>query len=187
MGPALRAIEAKQRAFVVAFIERGDENATAAARAAGYGSSSPTPEQANGAAKTAAWRLMHDEKILEAIKELASDQFRLVTFKAASVMLEIMNDPSHKDRFRAAERILAQNGMGVAVEVNHNHRVNLDEKGMIDRIARLAKDQGLDPRKLLGTVGVDYVDAEFEVISDPNALTGPAEPAMSSAGLEDLL
>ena len=183
----MRAIEAKQRAFVVAYCARDDENGTGAARAAGYGSGSPTVEQANGAAKTAAWRLLHDPKIQEAIKELAQDKFRIGTFKATAVMLEIMNDPTHKDRFRAAERILAQNGMGVAVEVNHNHKVNLDEKGMIEKIARLAKDQGLDPRKLLGTVGVDYVDAEFEVVSDPNALTGPAEPAMSAAGLEDLL
>lgn len=189
LGPAMRAIEAKQRAFVLAYVERADENGTGAARAANYGGSSETPEQRQTAAKVAAWRLLHDPKIQAAIKELAEDKFRIATFKATAVLMEIMNDPTHKDRFRAAERVLAQNGMGVAIQVNHNHVHDLDEKGMIARIARLAKDQGLDPRRLLGTVGVEYVDAEFEDVTSAVGaeLTALPAPAMSAAGLEDLL
>lgn len=186
LGPAMKAIEPKQRAFVLAYVEQAKEDATAAALAAGYGSISETDEGRKKAAKQAGWRLIHDEKIAEAIKELASDKFRVATFKATAVLLEIMDDPTHKDRFKAAERVLAQNGMGVAIQVDHRHtHRNMDDESMIRRIAALAKDQGLDPKRLLGTVGVDYTDAEFEDVT--NSLTAPAAPAMSAAGLEDLL
>lgn len=185
MGPAFAALQPQQRAFVLAYVERADENASAAARAAQYGRESPTPEQAKAAAKVSGYRLIHDKKILEAIKELAADKFRTAGYKAASVLMQIMDTPGHKDQFKAAERVLAQVGMGLAVQINHNHTHTMDEKGQIQRVARLARELGLDPQVLLGSVGVNYVDAEFEVVSP--ALTALPEPAMSSAGLEDLL
>jgi phage terminase small subunit len=171
----------QQRAWVIAFLETGpQENATAAARAAGYGKDSPTEEQRTQACKTSGHRLRHDERVLDAVQELAKERFRLVAHRATEELVKIMDGNDDKLRIKAIDMILARSGLNAAqqIDVNHNHRVaDMDDRAMIRRIAQLAESQGMDPIKLLGSRGV-VIDAEFEVVE---------QPAMSSAGLEDLL
>jgi hypothetical protein len=134
------------------------------------------------ACKTSGHRLRHDPRILDAIQELAKDRFRLVAHRATEELVRLLDSPDEKVRIKAADMVLARTGLGAAqqIEVNHKHSIgDLDDKAMIRRIAQLAEEQGMDPIKLLGSRGV-AIDAEFEVVSE-------AEPAMSSAGLEDLL
>ncbi len=180
-GPAMRKLSPQQRAWVVAFLETGpQENATAAARAAGYGADSATEEQRQQACKTTGHRLRHDEKVLDAIQELAKERFRLVAHRATEELVLLMDSSDTKVKIKAIDMILARTGLNAAqqIDVNHNHRVSdMDERAMIRRIAQLAESQGMDPIKLLGSRGV-VIDAEFEIVK---------EPAMSSAGLEDLL
>lgn len=181
-GPAMGKLLPQQRAWVVAFLETGpQENATAAARAAGYGSNSATPEQRETACKVAGYRLRHEPKVLDAIQELAKERFRLVAHRATEELVTLMDNTDPKVKLKAIDMILARTGLGAAqqIDVNHNHRVvDMDDKQMIRRIAQLAESQGMDPIKLLGSRGVT-IDAEFEVVE--------ADAPMSSAGLEDLL
>lgn len=183
-GPAMAKLSPQQRAWVVAFLETGpQENATAAARASGYGKASQTEEQRKQACNTAGHRLRHDPRVLEAIKELAKDRFRIVAHRATTKIVELLDNPDPKIAIKAADMIMARSGLGAAQELNVNHRHSIgdmDDKAMIRRIAQLAESQGMDPVKLLGSRGV-VIDAEFEVVD-----TTP-EPAMSSEGLEDLL
>lgn len=188
MGPAMLKISPQQRAWVMAYLDANDENASAAARRSGYGKDSATPEQAKRAATVSGYRNSHDPDILEAIRELAQEKFRISGYKAVAALMSIVADPTHKDHFKAVERVLAQNGMVAAVQIDHNHKHSVDEKQQIEAVVRLARQLGLDPRTLLGSAGVDYVDAEFtDVISAEKELTSLPAPAMSSAGLEDLL
>lgn len=180
-GPAMKKLSPQQRAWVVAFLETGpQENATAAARASGYGAVSGTEEQRQQACQTTGHRLRHDPRILDAIQELAKERFRLVAHRATEELVKIMDGNDDKLRIKAIDMILARTGLNAAqqIEVNHKHDVSaMDDKAMIRRIAQLAESQGMDPIKLLGSRGV-IIDAEFEVIE---------QPEMSSAGLEDLL
>jgi phage terminase small subunit len=182
-GPAMAKLSPQQRAWVVAFLETGpQENATAAARAAGYGASSATAEQRETACKTTGHRLRHDARVLDAIQELAKERFRLVAHRATEELVALIDNQDPKVKLKAIDMILARTGLNAAqqIDVNHKHGLaDMDDKAMIRRIAQLAESQGLDPVKLLGSRGV-VIDAEFEVVQD-------AEPAMSSAGLEDLL
>jgi phage terminase small subunit len=184
MGPAMRKLLPQQRAWVVAFLETGPrENAAAAARAAQYGADSPTPEQADKAARVAGNRLRHDPKVLDAIHELAKDRFRLVAMRATEELVMLLKSEDPKVKLKAIDMILARTGLNTVQEVNvkHSHDISvMDDKAMIRRIALLAQEQGMDPIKLLGSRGV-VIDADFEVVDTA------AEPAMSSAGLEDLL
>lgn len=168
---------------MVAFLETGpQENATGAARAAGYGASSATEEQRQTACKTTGHRLRHDPRVLDAIQELAKDRFRIVAHRATEELVAMIDNNDPKVKLKAIDMVLARTGLGAAqqIDVNHRHDVTgMDDKQMIRRIAQLAQDQGMDPIKLLGSRGV-VIDAEFEVVQDK-------EPAMSSAGLEDLL
>lgn len=184
MPEAYAKISPKQRAWLQAFLDAGDENATAAARRAGYGSESGTPAQAAQACKTAGHRNVHDEDIQAAIRELAHERFRVAGYQAAAALMALVKDTSHKDHFKAIERVLAQNGMIAAVQIDHNHKHTVTEKDQIERVVALARRLGMDPRTLLGSAGVDYVDAEFTEVLP---LTALPEPAMSAAGLEDLL
>lgn len=187
MPEAYAKISPMQRAWLQAFLDAGDENATAAARRSGYGKDSATPQQAAQACKTAGHRNVHDPDIQAAIRELAHERFRVAGYQAAAALMALVKDTSHKDHFKAIERVLAQNGMVAAVQIDHNHKHTMTEADQVEKLVRLAKQLGMDPRALLGSAGVEYIDAEFVEVKTPAQLTAPEEPGMSSAGLEDLL
>lgn len=182
LGEAMRALSPQQRAFVLAYVEDGKANNSAAARAAGYGDTSPTVEQAKTAAKVAGWRLIHDPRVLAAIRELAQSRLNASAYHAANVLVEIAEDPTHKDRFRAAEMLMNRAGMIVATEqkVVHEHRVE-HRSTILERIEALASKHGIDPARLLAGRVADAVPVTVQ------ALPAPAGDGMSSAGLEDLL
>lgn len=162
LGPAMKALNEKQRAFVVALIECGGMNYTRAALAAGYG---------NGKSECAAVtanRLAHDDTILEAIHEEAHRRLRSGSIMSVQTLLDIANDATaeNKDRLKAVEMILNRAGMPAMTE-HHVHVKHTDntEVAMIARIKLLAEKQGLDPAKLLGSAGVT-IDAEFKEVKD---------------------
>jgi hypothetical protein len=175
LGDAMLALNPQQRAFVLAYVETGGQDQTRAAHLAGYGGT-------DNSRRVQAHRLAHDDKVLRAIREVADKRVRSGALLGAEVVLEIAKDPTHKDRFKAAQSLMDRSGMLVPTKVEHEHihRTEADD----ERIARLigvARQLGMDPRQLLGSVGVT-VDAEFKVVD-----TTPAPPEMSAAGLEDLL
>lgn len=205
MGPAMRKLSPQQRAFVMAYLETGLK-ATAAARLSGYGGENPQ------SVRVQAHRLTRNEDILAAIKELADRKVKTGAYIAMSVLLEIAQDPSHKDRYKAAVEIANRSGMIVAQKMEVEHKHEMDAKEVIAQLKAFAKELGLNERQVLGSAG--YTDAQFELVSPPvdipvkspdadiphlseertqisdkalPQLTGPQEPAMSTAGLEDLL
>lgn len=168
LGPCMRALNEKQRAFVYALVETGG-NASQAAAAAGYGFDSDTPEKRSAACRTRGYQLSHDDKVLAAIKEEAQKRLNSGALIATSALLEIVQDPAHKSRLRAIEVLLDRAGLvvnrDVNINVNHTHKTDADQ---IERITSLAQGLGLDPRQLLGQAGV-IVDAEFKVLPAPSA------------------
>lgn len=181
LGKAMAAILPQQRAFVVAYVNSATGNASQAARAAGYGDTSETEEQRKTAAKVAGHRLIHDAKILAAVKELAQARIEANAFKAASVLVEIAEDPTHKDRLKAAEMLMNRAGMLVVNEskVVHEHRVEA-RSTILEKIRTIAERNGLNADDLIAGRGgqpalpAPVIDATFE-------------PAPSAEGLEDLL
>lgn len=175
LGKAMRAINPKQRAFVRAFVLTGGSNATRACAMSGYGDT-------EGSRRATAWRLTHDPKILAAIKEAADSMLRANILIGSQVLVEIAQNPHHKDRFKAAQALLDRGGLIVAAQ--HNVNLNITEETpnsqIIDRIKVLSSQLGLDPSVLLGreaskSLPPPSIDAEFE------------EVEMSAEGLEDLL
>lgn len=181
LGEAMRAISPQMRAFVVAYIDLGAKNAAQAARAARYGADSPTPEQAYNTQKVSGWRLIHDDRILLAIKELAAARLQSYAHKAADVLIEIMEDPTHKDRFAAANKLMAHAGLVAAADkVVHEHRVERRDT-IMERIEALAAKHGLNPEALLQRRISEATPVTVK------ALPQPVEAVGSADGLEDLL
>lgn len=170
LGPAMAALTQMQRDYVYASLENGGQNSTDAAIRAGV-------EPGNAAVQAYRWN--HNTKVMDAIREEADKRLRSAAVLGASALVEIARDTLHKDRFKAAVQLLDRAGLIVATEhkVTVEHVMTDQEK--IAKIVELAKLQGLDPVKLLGQCGVEYVDAEFTPVT-PAADDG-------SAGLEDLL
>lgn len=156
-GPALLALEPRQRAFVLEYIENGGKKA-AAAITAGY------PKEW---ARDTGSKLSRHPKVLAAIREVADRRIRVEAVSAIDVMIEIMKDPNHKDRFRAACEVANRSGLIVATQ--HEVLVTHKEDGAtISRIVALAKQLNLDPVALLGSAGVkgEIIDAEFRVVDN---------------------
>lgn len=175
LGPAMRALNPQQRAFVIAMGEVTDGNQTTAALMAGYGADSATDAQRKAAARVRGSVLAQDPKVLAAIKECAEKRLHSGALIATKALLEMVNDPLDKNRFKAACRLLDQAGLVVVTQhqVTHVHGQNSD-KETIARITDLASKLGIDANKLLGQTG-PVIDAEFEEI--PNDPAPQAEDA----------
>lgn len=176
-GPAMMALPPRKQLFVMAMIEAGpDITYMRAAHLAGYEAADRSELM------KIAYSLSHDPGILAAIKEEAEKHLKANAMLATMAMVEIASNNEHKDRFRAAATILDRVGLAAVehkeVTVNHTHTTR---KSALLELVEIARDMGLDPKVLLGTMS-DVVDADFEVVQ--KALP-PPEPDFY--GLEDVL
>ncbi len=175
-GPAMAELPPRQQAWVRRMVETGGTNGLACAMDVGYTGNRKT-------LSVTAHRLAHDMKILAALKEEADKRIRSGALIGASVLIEIAGDTMHKDRFRAATELLNRAGLQVVTE----HKVTVtnsgDEKAMIERIASMASQLGLDSKKLLG----GFVEAEFTEVTALPAPTADLGSTDGTEGLEDLL
>lgn len=172
LGPAMRACTEGQRKFVLALLDTGGGNYTKAAEIAGYAG---TP----GSIRVTGHQLAHHPKVIAAAREEADRRLRGGAILGASVMIEIASDPMHKDRFKAADRLLGSAGLNLETVSRHIIEDHRSDNELLLAIAAIAKKNGLDPSKLLGRpLETEVVDAEFSEVN---------EPEESFEGLEDIL
>ncbi len=173
LGPAMRALDPRRRAFVVAMIEAPSLSYTQAAIRAGYSGTEVS-------LRVQAHRLAHSERVLAAYHEEAEKRLRAGAILGASVLVQIASNEMHKDQLKAAGMLL--NRIGFHEKTEHKHVVEraTDDVEVKRQVVALAKELGLDPRVFLGKNAQmpaleAPVDADFEVIES------------STEGLEDLL
>jgi len=154
LGPAMLELTEKQQKFVVALLETGGTNEAGAAQIAGYGTGYATRS----------YELARNPKVLAALREEADKRIRSGALLAASKLLVIARNDTHKDQLKAIDMLL--NRAGMIVQTQHKVTVedNRTPEEVVARTAALAKALGLDPSKVLASVGIDYVDAEFREV-----------------------
>jgi phage terminase small subunit len=105
-GPCMRALNARQRAFVEFLILEPPTTGaqTRAARRAGYGTGRTTPTIM---AKISS-RLVRDEKVLAALNEEARKLLRAGGLEASKALLSLLHNPEHRDHARAIAMTLAR-------------------------------------------------------------------------------
>lgn len=165
VGPAMSALNPQQQAFVRNLATNGG-NATRAYIDAGYTVSSPEAGRVGG------HRLAHNPKVLLAIREDAESRMHAGAGMAADVMITVMRDATHKDRYKAAAHVLALAGISPTIKHEHLIEPSRSAKELLQEIRDMAKVLKLDAGKLLGEV----TDAEFEDVTPDGR-----------AGLEDML
>jgi phage terminase small subunit len=159
-GPAMRALNRKQRAFVRAYIDYPLVTATQAARMAGY-------SDAAGGAKVTAHRALHSPRVIAAINEELDKRFRIDAVIGRKVLMEIAQDRNHPQRLRAAEALLDRGEFHIMSEqrirVEHT---DLNGEAMIERIRQLALRLDVDPARLLGASDPKLI--ELDDVNDPD-------------------
>lgn len=163
LGPAMRKLTERQRAFVLALRDappvRGGK--IEAVRKAGYAG-----DQAS--LRVTLHRLSHSPTIQAAIKEVALGMLSSEGVNVISTLLDIVYGEiaaTAGERLKAAAMVLNRIGMPEQTEhkVVVEHTVSNEEA--LDKLHRLSKTLNLDPAQLLGRMGIQVIDGEFTEVS----------------------
>lgn len=140
----MRRLTEKQRAFVRAVVERPTAKGETLSRVAGF-------ENTPGGHRVHAHRLLHSQKILDAIDEETDKRVRLGGVIGIAALVKIASNPKHKQHVRAAESLADRAGRGAVsrqeISVNHSDQTGAT---MVERIKQLAAVLGVNPAQLLG-------------------------------------
>lgn len=158
LGPAMKALSPRHRAFVLLMFATGGGSGdmTKIARLAGY------TDKGNGAIQVQAHRLAHREDVQRAIEEESRRRVKSLLPAAIQQLEAIMVNPQHKDQLKAVAMTLGRAGLVEVSESKHTHEVILTRDEKIAEIASLAKSLGRDPAEFLGQV----VDADYDVVHE---------------------
>ncbi len=117
LGPAMSALNERQRAFVVAMFDLGPKGTYAeAARQAGY------PDNDTGYIRLAAHRMAHNEKVQAALREEAGRRATGLLPLANAMMHNIMSDPAHPDHLKALKHMQAIGGLQPVAKIEVVHK-----------------------------------------------------------------
>lgn len=158
LGPCMQKLNDRQRAFVWAMMDTGQVNHKRCAQVAGYQGDDRT-------LAVTAHRLAHDEDIQAAIQEEARKTMGAAQLVAVSHLVLMASNPAHKDQLSAIKEVLNRSGLNTVTEHKISVTHSTDRDSIVREIAVLAKEQGLDPKKLLGNYGI-VIDAEFNEVED---------------------
>lgn len=158
-GKAMASLPDKQRLFVITMLQHGVDPKAAAKAAAQLGYH-----------PNYGYALMRDEGILAALREEATKRLVSGALVGVNVLLEIAQNPMHKDQFRAAKELAGINGFTSEQRIVVEHLTE-DTKAQMRQIKDMAGQLGMDPKQLIAAAGI--TDAEFEEVDD----AGTVEPS----------
>jgi phage terminase small subunit len=137
LGAAMRALPTDQmRRFVLAFVADGGRGSYARVyKAAGYVAKNPRVD---------GWKLAHDDRVQAAIAEESKKLLRGAHPLAVRALLNLVNDPSHRDHGRAISLLLGRVDPEIGrQDLSVTHRVELS-----------ADDEALEQYRVMVELGV---------------------------------
>ncbi len=143
---SLRGLTEKQQRFVWAMATKPGISQQRAAEIAGYDGGPNTW-------KVKACVMMQDERIVRAIRDVASKRLQGSALGAAEFLTSLWSNPevAMSLRVRAAESVLDRVGLGGEQNINVKHEhTDMTGAAMVERIRALAVKHGLDPQQFLG-------------------------------------
>ena len=144
-GPAMAALDGRQRAFVVEVISQGKKrNLAQAARSAGY-------SEHPGTSRLMGHELLHRPYIIAALHEESRRRFTLAGWLGVLNLIGIAENEEHPEYYKASVQLADRFGYGAITE----HKVTVDHtdltgQAILERIRALAAKHGLDQAKLIG-------------------------------------
>lgn len=161
-GPAMAALNEKQRKFVLAMIEHPGCTQAKAAELAGYERNSDLGFRVQG------HYVAHHPGVQAAIREEAGKRLNGAALIAANVVIGILTDEGvpAKEKLKAAGMLLDRTGFAAVQKIDVTRK---DESGgaVLDQIRRLAEKLGVPVAGLLGhRPAAPVIDAEFSEVGD---------------------
>jgi hypothetical protein len=160
LGPAMLALPDQRRKFVIAYLETLD--ATKAAYSAGWGGT-------HGSAKVQGHRMMHDHRVLKAIREEAERKLDGGVYIAAAGLVKIAASDGHRDQYKACADIMDRRGF---LRITGQH-IEIEDKRtdgeLMAFIKAMAIKHKLDPRLLLGS---DVLEGEAKDVTPKRKVRG---------------
>ena len=145
-GPRMLALPTdRHRDFVRGLyqVKPGHGSASKAARLAGWGTEYSTAQSIASIAS----RLMHDERVLDAIHEMDQKMIRGVAPRAIGALSRLVEDPKHRDHARGIAMVLDRVHPAETqhtMKVQHDVTPGLKETAeVMERIAALAQKFGV--------------------------------------------
>lgn len=180
LSPAMAALVPRQRAFCYFYISNGGHGANAV-RSAGYSSKSPNY------CRVMAHKLLHSKPILQAIHATSWAFLHSLTTPALSALSDVLRDPTHRDRVRAAALILdrtgfhAQSQHTVVVENHNTLMLGKPSAEVMQQLVEAALKVGIENMPALPAPKDEILDAE--ILDDGTEIIEGPEPS-SAEGIE---
>lgn len=147
LGPKMRALTDRQRAFVRGYIGNPLAPKWVLAKRAGYGG----PKVSGLSLRVTANQVMSSARVVAAIHEETLKQVKLGAAIGVAGLIRLASDPKAKGHLQACQALADRGGIVAAQEINVNHNhTDMTGAAMLERIRALAVKHGLDPEKLLG-------------------------------------
>lgn len=146
IGPKLAACSERERVFAFALGSGIAPTAAEAARLAGY---------ADSPARQSAYQIVHKQRVVEAIEEVARTQFRNLLPHVIRAAAKIVEDPKHKGHVPLIISLLSKLGYGerTAVDVNVSGEVIVNHTDAALEDLRRLKALGVPREQLIETFG----------------------------------
>jgi hypothetical protein len=184
IGPKMQACSERERAFVLAYLQAGQLgswDASAAARAAGC--SDPGPH--SSAIRVRGHELLHRERVIEAMDEVARKHFRGLLLPAVVAMGKLIEKGDHPDHAGAVKTTLSRLGIversGVDLNISGEVQVNHTDAALEDLRRMLAL--GVPREKLVEVFGFSGLSRYEKMLSSlPKVIEHTPSP---QTGVED--
>jgi phage terminase small subunit len=163
LGPAMLALRSdRQRQFVRELVAQPKSNYSQAAERAGYGGES-TGKNRQNVLKQIGHRLAHDAKIMAALHEEMGKRLKLSGLIGVAGLIAMVNNPKHRDHFKACEALADRAGFSVKNEIKVNvETTDRTGRALEERIRHLAEQLGIDAAQLLGANAVPALPKVIE-------------------------
>jgi phage terminase small subunit len=160
-GPCMKALNERQRRFVLALyqVPPGHGAQVRAAKMAGYGTPTSSPETWAALAS----RLIHDERVQAALREHDQKVLRAAAPRALRALHGLVEDTEHRDHARGIAMVLDRTHPVETVhhvKTERRHVLVAPEK-VLARIREIASAVGLDADAM-----PPPIDAEFTEVAD---------------------
>jgi hypothetical protein len=149
-GPAMTALNERQRKFVNALFlaPKSHGSRTFAARAAGYG----TPTSSRQSLASIAHALSNDPKIQAAISEVSASYLTTLGPTAVRALRKLLDNPNHRDHGRALDIVMNRVTpvqSTALLKIQHDATPAYKATAeVLERIAQLAARAGIDVNKM---------------------------------------
>lgn len=135
LGPAMKALNPRRRAFVDYLVTNGTDNFTEAAREAGF-------EGTPNALRVTAHRVARDPAVCAALIEEGKRRVNTHLPRALETILTIAADISHKDALKAALALAAMSGVS-PIALSKQEHVHVHTGSLLERAQAAAERLGI--------------------------------------------